>query len=61
MTKSAQNAVHGPRRFDRCIRRSRAAGQSLIVSLVLLGFLTAVMGTGFNRTADRIEHLQRPA
>lgn len=45
MTKSAQNAVHGPRRFDRCIRRSRAAGQSLIVSLVLLGFLTAVMGT----------------
>ena len=47
MTKSAQNAVHGPRRFDRCLslRRSRAAGQSLIVALVLLGFLTAVMGT----------------
>jgi len=45
MTKSAQNAVHGPRRFDRFVRRSHAAGQSLIVSLVLLGFLTAVMGT----------------
>ncbi|MGD1000474.1 MAG: hypothetical protein ABSA67_07225 [Candidatus Brocadiia bacterium] len=44
MTKSAQNAVHGPRRFDR-FRQSRAAGQSLIVALVLLGFLTAVMGT----------------
>ena len=44
MTQSAQKAVHGPRRFDG-FRRSRAAGQSLIVALVLLGFLTAVMGT----------------
>jgi DNA uptake protein ComE-like DNA-binding protein len=44
MTQSAQNAVHGPRRFDR-FSRSRPAGQSLIVALVLLGFLTAVMGT----------------
>jgi hypothetical protein len=44
MTKSAQNAVHVPGRFDR-FNRSRATGQSLIVALVLLGFLTAVMGT----------------
>ena len=44
MTKSAQNAVHGPRRFDG-FRRSRTAGQSLVVALVMLAFLTAVMGT----------------
>ncbi len=44
MTQSAQKAVHGPRRFE-AFRRSRTAGQSLVAALVILGFLTAVMGT----------------
>ena len=44
MSHSAQKAVRGPRRFDG-FRRSRPAGQSLVVALVLLAFLTAVMGT----------------
>ena len=45
MTQSAQNAVRGPGRFGGTGRSRRTAGQSLIVALVLLGFLTAVMGT----------------
>ena len=44
MTQSAQKAVHGPRRFE-AFRRSRAAGQSLIVALAMIAFLAAVMGT----------------
>lgn len=44
MSHSARKAVRGPRRFDG-FRRSRAGGQSLVVALVLLAFLTAVMGT----------------
>jgi type II secretory pathway component PulK len=44
MTHSAQKAVHGARRFA-AFRRSRASGQSLIVALILLLFLTGIMGT----------------
>jgi DNA uptake protein ComE-like DNA-binding protein len=45
MTTSAPHTAHGPRRVAGCGRSRRTAGQSLIVALVVLGFLTAVMGT----------------
>jgi type II secretory pathway component PulK len=44
MSQNARKAVRGPRRFGG-FGRSKTAGQSLIVALVLLAFLTAVMGT----------------